>query len=141
MLETIFIIIIIIPPATLPLDTLTFHTVFLYLHYFSVISPSCAYFLLDLASECLLHHASKCSLYLVQSLCIHSLHIVNPILLTVHDRTINLGFFILPKCDACSCPSYHVSFPHILVNLPLSCFLRLVLLRNEVLNIFAGTLP
>ena len=35
----------------------------LYLHYFSVSSPSCACFLLDLASECLMHHASKFSLY------------------------------------------------------------------------------
>ena len=106
--------------ATLLLDALPLHSVFLHLHCFDVSCPSCACFLLDLISECLLHHASKCSPYPVQSLCIYWLHIVHPILLPVHDRTRNLGFFIFPKCDTCTCPSYHVSFPHILAS-PLFC--------------------
>ena len=47
-------------PATLLLDALPFHSVFWHLHCSDVSSPSCACFLLDLESECLLHHASKC---------------------------------------------------------------------------------
>ena len=89
-----------------------------------------------MASECLPHHASKCSPYPVQSLCIHWLHILHPIILPVHDRTRNLGFCIFPKCDACTCPSYCVSFPHILVNISLSCFPRSIILRNKVWYIF-----
>ena len=129
------------PLGILLLDALPLHSVFLHLHYFFVSYPYWAYFLLDLAFECLLHHASKCNPYPVQSLCIHWMHIVNPILLSVHDRTSNLGFYIFLKCDACTCPSCHVSFPHILANLLLFCLLRPVLLGNKVLNIFAGTLP
>ena len=82
------------PPTlvTLLLYALPLHSIFWHLHFLSVSSPSCACFLLELASECLLHHAFKCSLYPVQSLCIHWLHIVHPILLPVHDRTSNLDF-------------------------------------------------
>ena len=129
------------PLATLLLDSLPLHSVFFRLHCFVVSYPSSACFLLEMEFECLLQHATKWNPYLVQSLCIHWLHIVNPIILHVHDKTSNLGFWIFPKCDACTCPSYHVSFPHILANLSLYCFLRPVLLRNKVLNIFAGTLP
>ena len=129
------------PLETLLLDALPLHSVFFHLHCFFVSYPYCDCFLLELAFECLLRHASKWNPYLVQSLCIHWLHIVNPILLPVHDKTSNLGFCIFPKRDACTCPSYNVSFPHILENLSLSCFLQPVLLRNKVLNIFAGTFP
>ena len=129
------------PLATILQHALPLHSVFWHLHCFAVSSPSCACFLLDLASECLLHHASKCSPYPVQSLCIHWLHIMHPIILPVHDRTINWGFFIFPKCDACTCPSYRVSFPHILVNLLLFCFPRSINFQNKVWNMFAGTLP
>ena len=111
------------PLATLLLDDLPLHSVFWNLNCFAVSYPSCTCFLLELASECLLHHASKYSPYPVQSLCTHWLHIVHPILLPLHDRASNLGFCILPKYDACTCPSYRVSFPHILANLWLSCFL------------------
>ena len=124
------------PLATLLLDALPLHIVFLNLHCFVVSYPYCACFLLELSSEFLLHHASKCIPYPVQSMCINWLHIANPIILPVHDRTSNLGFCILPKCDAFTFPSYRVSFPHILENLSLSCFLRPVLLLNKVLNIF-----
>ena len=88
-----------------------------------------------------MHHASKCSPYPVQSRCIHWLHIVRPILFPVHNRTSNLGFWICPKCVSCTCPSYRVSFPHILVNLLLSCLPRPIILRNKVWNISVGTLP
>ena len=130
-----------LPLETLLLDALPLHIVFLHLHCFVVSYLSCACFILELAFECLLHHASKCNPYSVQSLCIHWLHIVNPIILPMNDRKSNFCFCIFPKCDACTCPYYHVSFPLILLNLLLSCFLRPVLLRNNVLNIFAGTLP
>ena len=123
------------------IDALPLHSVFWHLHYFAVSSPSCACFIMDLASECLLHHASKCISYSVQSLCIHWLHIVHPIILPVHDRTRNLGFCIFPKCGACTFPSYRVSSPHILVNISLSCFLRSIIFQNKVWHIFAGTLP
>ena len=129
------------PLAALLLYALPLHSVFLHLQYFVVSYPYCAYFLLDMEFECLLHHASKCNPYPVQSLCIHWQHIVNPIILPLHDRMSNLCFCILPKCDACTCPSFHVIFPHILSNILLFFFLRPVLLRNKVLNIFAGTLP
>ena len=129
------------PLATLLLDALPIHRFFLNLHYFVVSYPYCAYFLLQLEFECLLHQASKFNPYPVQSLFIHWLHIVNPILLPMHDRTRNLGFCIFPKCDTSTCPYCHVRLPHILENILLFCFLRPVLLRNKVLNIFAGTLP
>ena len=45
------------------------------------------------------------------------------------------------KCDAYTCPFYRVILPHILANILLSCFQRPVTLRNNVWNIFAGTLP
>ena len=112
------------PLETLLLDALTLHSPVWNLHYFAVSSPSCACFLLDLAYEYLLHHASKFSPYPVQSLCIHWMHIVHTIILPLHDRTINLCFYIFPKCGACTCSSYRVSFLHIMVNLSLSCFLR-----------------
>ena len=80
------------PLATLLLDALPLHIVFWYIHCSAVSYPSCACFLLELASECLLHHASKFIPYSVQSLCIHWLHIFHPIILPVHDRTSNLGF-------------------------------------------------
>ena len=83
-----------LPLATLLLDALPLHSVFLLIHCFAVSSPSCAFFLMVLASECLLHHASKFSPHPVQSLYIHWMHILHPILLPVHDRTINLGFCI-----------------------------------------------
>ena len=92
-----------LPLAMLLLHALPLHIVFLHIHYIFVSYPSCAYFLLELKFECLLYHASKCNIYPVQSLCINWLHNVNPILLPVHDRTRNLGFCILPKCDACTC--------------------------------------
>ena len=101
------------PLVTLLLDDLPSHSAFLHLHCFVVSYPCWACFLLELASECLLHHASKCSPYLVQSLWIHWLYIVHPIILPMHDRTRNLGSCIFPKYDACTCLSYHVSFPHI----------------------------
>ena len=85
------------------------------------------------------HHASKCSPHPVQSIYIHWLHILHPILLPVHDRTRNLGFCIFLKCDACTCPSYRVSFPHILLNISLFGFLLSIPLQNKVWNIFAGT--
>ena len=120
------------PLVTLLLDALPLHSVFLHLHYFVVSYTSWAYFLLELAFECLLHHSSKCNPHPLQSMWIHWLNIVNPIIFPVHGRTSNLGFWIFPKCDACICPSCHVSFPHILANLPLSCFLLPVLFRNKV---------
>ena len=129
------------PLATPPLDALPLHSVFFNLRFFVVSYPSCACFLLDMLSECLLHHASKCSPYPVKSLCIHWLHIVNPIILPVQDRTSNFRFCIFPKCEACTCPSHRESFPHILANILLSCFLGPVIFRNKVLNIFAGILP
>ena len=64
------------PLATLLLDVLPLHSVFWNLHCFVVSSPSCAFFIMKLASECLLHHASKYSPYPVQSLCIHWLHMI-----------------------------------------------------------------
>ena len=82
------------PLATLLIYALPLHSVFWHLHCFAVSSPYCTCFLLELSSECLLHHASKCSPYPVQSLCIHWLHIVHPIILSVHNRTSNLGFYI-----------------------------------------------
>ena len=129
------------PLATILLNALPLHSVFWHIHCFAVSYPSFSFFLLDLASECLLHHASKCSPYPVQSLCIHWLHIVHPIILPVHDRTSNLGFRMLPKCDACTCPYYRVSFPHILLNHSLSCFPRSIPLQNKMWNIFAGNFP
>ena len=123
------------PLSTLQLDALTLHIVFWHLHCFAVSYPACGYFLLELVSECLMHHASKCIPYLLQSLCIHWLHIVHQIILPVHDITSNLGFFIFPKCDACEFPSYRVIFPHILANILLSCFPRPIPLRNKVWNI------
>ena len=113
-----------------------FISYFLHIHCFVVSYPYCACSLLDLASECLLHHASKCSPYLVKSLCIHWPHIVHPIILPVHDRISNLGFCILTKFDAFTCLSYRLIFPHILSNLSLSCFLQPVILRNKVWNFF-----
>ena len=65
-------------PTMLLLDALYFHRVFQNLHCFAVSSPSCDWFLLELSSECLPHHASKCSPYPVPSLCIHFLHTLNP---------------------------------------------------------------
>ena len=129
------------PLVTLLIYALPLHSVFLHLHCFVVIYPSCAFFLMELAPQFLLHHVSNCSPYPVQALCIHWLHIVNPTILPLRDRTSNLGVSIVPKCDACTCPSYHVIFPHILANLLLSCFLRQVIFLNKVLNIFAGILP
>ena len=85
-------------------------------------------FLLELAFECMMYHAYKCIPYLVQSLCIHWMNIVHPIILPVHDRTSNLGFCIFSKCGAFTCPSYRVSLPHILVNISMSWFLRPILL-------------
>ena len=127
--------------ATIPLDALPFNSIFRHLHCFAVSSPSCAFFLLYMASECLMHHASKCSPYPVTSLCIHWLNIVHPIIFTVHDRTSNLDFCIFPKCGAYKFLSYGASFSHILVNLSLSCFLRLTILQNKVWHIFEGTSP
>ena len=112
------------PLVTLLLDALPLHSVFLHIHCFFVSYPSCDCLLLDLASQCLLHHASKCSPYPVQSMCINWLHIVNPIILPVYYRMKILDFCIFPKCYACTCLSYHISFPHILANHLLSCFLR-----------------
>ena len=129
------------PLETLLLRPLPLYSVFWHIHFFFVSSPYCACFLMDMAYGCLVHHASKYSPYPVQSMCIHWLHILNPIIFPVHDITINLVFWILPKCGACTCPSYRVSFPHILVNLSLYCFPRTILLQNKVWNIFAGTLP
>ena len=124
------------PPATLLLDALHFHSVVWNPHCLDLSYPSCACFLLELASEYLLHHASKCSPYPVPSLCIHLMHTVNPIILPVHGRTSNSGSWIFPGCGACTCPSYRVSFPHILVNISLSGFSRSILLQNKVWNIF-----
>ena len=129
------------PLTTLPLDALPIHSVFWHIHCFAISSPSCNCFLLELASECLLLHASKCSPYPVPSLCIHWLNILHPILLPVHYRTINLGFCIFSKCVACTCLSYCVIFPHILVNISLSCFPRSILLQNKLWHIFIGTPP
>ena len=91
------------PLATLLLDALPLCSVFLHLHCFVVSYPSCTWILLEMAFECMLHHSSKCNPYPVQSMCIHWLHIANPIILPVHDRTSNFGFCIFPKCDTCTC--------------------------------------
>ena len=112
------------PTKTILLDAFPFHNVFWDIHCFAVSSPSFYCFLLELVSEFILHHASKCSPYPVPSLCIHWLHIVHPIILPVYYITSNLGSSIFPKCGACTCPSYRVSFLHILVNPSLSCFLQ-----------------
>ena len=124
------------PTATLPLDALPFYSVVWHLHCLALSSPSCAWFILDMASECFLHHDSKCIPYPVPSLCIHLLHTENPIILPVHGRTINTGSCILPGCGACTCPSYCVSYPYILVNISLSCFPQSILLQNKVWYIF-----
>ena len=129
------------PPATLLLDALPFHIVFWDIHCLSVSSPYYDCFLLELAYEFLLHHASKCILYPVPSLCIHLLHTANTIILPVHYSTSNLGSWIFPRCGECTCPSYHVSCPHILVNLSLSCFPKSVLFQNKLWHIFAATSP
>ena len=67
------------PLATIRLYAMPLHRVFLHLHCFVLSYPYYACFLLELAFECLMHHASKFNPYPVQSLCIHWLHIVNPI--------------------------------------------------------------
>ena len=77
------------PPATIILYALHLHSIFWHLHCFYVSSPSCDCFLLELSSECMLHHASKFSPYPVKYPCIHLLHIVHPFFLPVHDRTLN----------------------------------------------------
>ena len=80
--------------ATLLLDALPLHRLFWHLHCFAVSYPCWACFLLDISSKCLLHHAPKCSPYPVQSMCIHWLNIVHPIIFPVHEITSNLGFWI-----------------------------------------------
>ena len=120
------------PLATLLRDALLFHSVFRSLQCLFFSYPSCAWFLLDLSSECLLHYVTKCTPYPMPSLCIHLLHTVNPILLPVHDRTRNLGSCIFPGCDACTFPSYRVSCLHIMANISLSCLPRLILLQHKV---------
>ena len=94
------------PPATLPLDALPFHSIFWHLHCFAVSYPSCACFLLEVAPECLLRHASKCILYPVLAMCIHFLHTAHTFLLLVHGIMSNLGHaFCQDVVNA------HVSFP------------------------------